>query len=253
MVLPLLRALIAVVQGPASSGVLSERIAGLLVKSVCKAQTPPAGCRAGELSLEQLQSSFAKCLRHASRSTVPKVAKTAVAACQYLLRVLACSGAEGAAAVSPLARAALGDYFTSKKCRLPYSFFTFMLERFPASSGERLPAAVVHAPLPQNVLLRADTCHTALIGRIVEDVTAHILAAHEKDARNARDEFLTVQALKLTAEALRHKPGTASAAAAATTLQPGLVLRGATSALSMRFAKARAFASACVVWPCTAG
>jgi hypothetical protein len=73
----------------------------------------------------------------------------------------------------------------------------------------------------------------------VEDVTARIITAHEKDARNARDEFFTLQALKLTAEALRHKSGSAAAVAVASTLQPALVLRGATSALSMRISKAR--------------
>ena len=143
MVLPLLRALIAVVQGAAASDALADRIAGLLVKGVCKA---PGSC--GAVTQEQLQSWFDKCFRHASRSTVPKVAKAAVAACQYLLRVMANTGPEGAAAVQPLARAAVADYFASKKCRLPYNFFAHLMERFPAASGARLCAVACAAALP---------------------------------------------------------------------------------------------------------
>ena len=134
MVLPLLRALITVAQGPSASDSLADRISGLLVKSVCRASGTPAGGDAG-VPLEQAQAWFAKCMRHASRSTVPKVAKAAVAACHYLLRVMAATGAEGAAAVPPLVRAAFADYFTSKKCRLTYAFFAHVLERFPAANG----------------------------------------------------------------------------------------------------------------------
>jgi hypothetical protein len=234
MVLPLLRALIAVVQGPTGSAILGDRIAGLLIKSVCKAQGAPAG-RATDTA-EQLQSWFTKCLRHAARSTVPKVAKTAVACCQFLLRVLASSGPEGAAAVEPLARSAVADYFTSKKCRLPYAFFTYMLDRFPAVIGtERL----LRAWLCASILPDRWRAAFSLAGGIVSDMMPHIIAAQQKDARTARDEFLTVEALKLTAEALRHKAGSAAATAAVPSLQPALVLQGAAAALSMRCSKVR--------------
>ena len=130
MVVPLLRALIDAAQDASSSGALAERISGLLVKSVCKA---PAGkC---DVPAEELQAWFSRCMRHASRGTVAKVTKPAVAACQYLLRMLAGAGPDGAAAVPALARAAVADYFGSKKCRLPYSFLAHIVERHPAASG----------------------------------------------------------------------------------------------------------------------
>ena len=130
MVVPLLRALIDAAQDAASSGALAERIAGLLVKSVCKA--PSGKC---DLPAEELQAWFSRCMRHASRGTVAKVTKPAVAASLYLLRVLAAAGPEGAAAVPALARAAVADYFASKKCRLPYSFLAHLVERFPKAAG----------------------------------------------------------------------------------------------------------------------
>ena len=130
MVVPLLRSLVYAAQDAASSGALAERISGLLVKSVCKA--PSGKC---EVPAEELEAWFARCMRYASRGTVAKVTKPAVAACLYLLRMLAAAGPEAASAVPTLARAAAADYFASKKCRLPYSFLAHLVERFPAASG----------------------------------------------------------------------------------------------------------------------
>ena len=130
MVVPLLRALIDAAQDAASSGALAERITGILVKSVCKAP-----CGKGDVPAEEVQAWFARCMRHASRGTVAKVTKPAVAACQYLLRVLAAAWPAGAAAAPTLARAAVADYFASKKCRLPYSFLAHLVERFPKAAG----------------------------------------------------------------------------------------------------------------------
>ena len=114
----------------AASGALAERISSLLVKSVCKAQG--SSC---DVPAEELQAWYAKCMRYASRGSVAKVTKPAVAACLYLLRVLAAAGPEGAAAVPALARAAVADYFGSKKCRLPYSFLAHVVERFPMATS----------------------------------------------------------------------------------------------------------------------
>lgn len=141
MLVPLLRALIGATQGATASNVLAERVAGVIVKSLCKA--PVTASSAGRLSLDTVQSAFATCMRRASRSTVPKVASAALAACQYLLRVLWADGKDGEAAVAELVHAALTEYFTSKKCRLPYAFFTHALDRFPAVSGAE--AARAHA------------------------------------------------------------------------------------------------------------
>jgi hypothetical protein len=130
MVVPLLRALIDAAQDATSSGALAERITGLLVKSVCKA--PSGKC---DVPAEELEASFSRCMRHASRGTVAKVTKPAVAACQYLLRMLAAAGPAGAAAAATLGRAAVADYFASKKCRLPYSFLAHLVERLPKAAG----------------------------------------------------------------------------------------------------------------------
>ena len=67
----------------------------------------------------------------------------------------------------------------------------------------------------------------------------HIVSAHKKDACSARDEFLVLEALKLTSEALRHKLGSPEAAVMAAELQPDVVLRGVNGALCLRFAKVR--------------
>lgn len=83
---------------------------------------------------------------------------------------------------------------------------------------------------------RADAFVT---GGLVDDCVHRIVAAHGKDARTARDEFATVQALKLIAEALHRKTGSAAASATAATVQPASVLHGATLALGASYAKVR--------------
>ena len=70
-------------------------------------------------------------------------------------------------------------------------------------------------------------------------MAAHITASQKKDACSARDEFLTLEALKLTSEAMRHKHGSPEAAVLAAVLKPDVVLRGVHSALSLRIAKVR--------------
>ena len=146
MVVPLLRSLLYATQDAASSGALVERISGLLVKSVCKA--PSGKC---EVPAEDLQAWFARCMRYASRGTVAKVTKPAVAACMYLLRMLAAAEPK---AVPALARAAVADYFASKKCRLPYSFLAHLVERFPAASGASGSRAIMSA-LPAGLTAHA--------------------------------------------------------------------------------------------------
>ena len=226
MVVPLLRSLVYATQDAASSGALAERISGLLVKSVCKA--PSGKC---EVAAEELQAWFARCMRYASRGTVAKVTKPAVAACLYLLRVLAAAGPEAAAAVPALARAAAADYFASKKCRLPYSFLAHLVERFPVASGALSSAR--HPVLCEQLDLPLCT------GLIVDDVVGHIVAASNKDACSARDEFLVLEALKLMSESLRQKHGSPEAAVLAAELKPNVILRGVSGALSLRIAKVR--------------
>ena len=76
----------------------------------------------------------------------------------------------------------------------------------------------------------------------------HIAAARKKDACSARDEFLVLEALKLTSEAMRHKHGSAEAAVLAAELKPDVVLAGVCSALSLRIAKVRLVNGAASSW-----
>ena len=160
-----------------------------------------------------------------------KVTKPAVAACLYLLRMLAAAGPEAAAAVPALARAAAADYFASKKCRLPYSFLAHLVERFPVASGALSSAR--HPVLCEQLDLPLCT------GLIIDDVVGHIVAASNKDACSARDEFLVLEALKLMSESLRQKHGSPEAAVLAAELKPNVILRGVSGALSLRIAKVR--------------
>jgi len=209
MVLPLLRALFAATQGAPGSEALASRIAALLTRSVCKAPTTSAAA----VPVEQLHSCFATCMKHASRALVPTVAKAAQAACVYLLRLLAASEGEAGREVTPLVTAALEDFFASKKCRLPHAFFITLLERFPCVSGA-----------------------------VVECLAVRLAGYREMAALNARAEFLAVEALKLTAAALRHKLGSPAAVAVVAQLRPAAAMQGLTAALALRFSKVSAAA-----------
>jgi len=204
MVVPLLRAIFAA-QGTGENEALASRLSGLLSGSICRAAAPSGA------SLEQLQSTFGYAFRHASRSGVPAITRPAIAASLYLLRLL--DAAEkapiaGGDAVRAHLRNSLELYWGSKKCRLPHSFFVTLLERFPAASGCAL-----------------------------DFLSEQLVAASAAASLTGRSEFLAIEAAKLSAVALRRKPGSPTAAAVAGTLQPAAVLRGLTAALGLRLAK----------------
>jgi hypothetical protein len=203
MLLPLLRAIFAA-QGAAANEALVGRISGL-VTAVCKSSTPVG------VSMADLQAKYAFCFRHAARSQVAGVTRPAIAACFFLLRLM--DAAErvppaGGSAVDMHICEALSLYWTSKKCRLPHAFFLTALERFPGASG-------------------------AALGFLSEQ----LVRAAAASALTGRSEFLAAEAAKLCAAALRRKPSSANAAAAAKGLQPAVVLRGLEAALGLRLSK----------------
>ncbi len=77
----------------------------------------------------------------------------------------------------------------------------------------------------------------------------HLVAAQEQAALNARAEFLAVEAVKLMAVALRHKPSSPAATACASSLKPAAVIRGLTSAVSLRVGKVRSLGPAFCMAP----
>lgn len=182
-------------------------------------------------------------MRLASRSSIAPVAKAGAQCCQYLLRVLSAAAAEGgAASAEELVRAALTDYLTSKKCRLPHAFFTSTFEKFPTTAA-RVAGAIgdwLQEP-PSTNSGRAEHMvrPSPPFSPSQRQATAPRLACSDQSGGVCGPLPQLIESLKLLSAALRHKSG--SAAAEEALEQPRLekVLRGVAAALGRPVGKAK--------------